>query len=295
MTKIYCRDSRELRNTLDYRSGWLQSLYATPWGRSLLPLVTAKWFAKAMTWQDYTPWSKHKIKYFIDHYNIKAEELEMTSYANFAQFFQRKFKAGIRTACLPGEVMAVADAKLLVLPISADQTLDIKGQVYRFADLVQDKVISSYFEGGLAFIYRLGVEDYHRYWASETGSVIQQKVIKGKLHSVRDIAQARHLVFKENQREYSLIKTTNLGIVMQMEIGALTVGKIHNKQTTQLQRGQEKGWFSLGGSTIIVAYQHHRVTVDGDILQYSQQGIETQVKMGERVGVKDDQEISDIF
>lgn len=287
MTKIYDRASQKLTGATDYQSVWLQRLYETAWGRCLLPLLTMPWFSKVYTWRDNTRLSKPKIAYFIKHYQLSMSEYETEHYKTFAEFFQRKFKKGIRTACSSKDVMAVADAKLLVLPISTQQTLDIKGQSYHFKDLVQDEALSREFEGGQVFIYRLGLEDYHRYWASETGPVVKQKRIKGKLHSVRAIAQSKYLIYKENQREYCVIETQDCGLVMQMEVGALTVGKINNLPTKRLKRAQEKGWFGLGGSTIIVAYQAQQVTVDSDIIAYSKQGIESQVQMGEKVGKKD--------
>lgn len=287
MTKIYDRASQQLSSTNDYRSVWLQRLYETVWGKRLLPVITAPWMSKLLTWRDYTSLSKPKIAHFIKQYELDVTEFETTEFRTYADFFQRKFKRGVRAACSSTDVMSVADAKLLVLPISSSRTLDIKGQSYHFKDLVQDEALSRQFEGGQVFVYRLGLEDYHRYWASETGPIVKQKTIQGKLHSVRAIAQSKHLIYKENQREYCVIETQDCGLVMQMEVGALTVGKIINHPTNQLERAQEKGWFALGGSTIIVAYQAQQVAADADIIAYSKQGIECQVQMGEKVGKKD--------
>ncbi len=60
---------------------------------------------------------------------------------------------------------------------------------------------------------------------------------------------------------------------------------IHQKKTT---KGEKKGWFSLGGSTILVAYPEGTVTVNQDIQRQSALGIETQVEIGEGVGWKND-------
>ena len=67
----------------------------------------------------------------------------------------------------------------------------------------------------------------------------------------------------------------------------MLVGKIENRPGRKhVQRGQEKGNFAFGGSTIILMTQKNRVIPDGDILEYSSRGIETRVLLGERVGRK---------
>ena len=53
-----------------------------------------------------------------------------------------------------------------------------------------------------------------------------------------------------------------------------------------LVRGQEKGCFGLGGSTILVLYPADTIRLDQDILTYSDLGIETQIQMGEKIGEK---------
>jgi phosphatidylserine decarboxylase len=71
-----------------------------------------------------------------------------------------------------------------------------------------------------------------------------------------------------------------------MEVGALCVGKIKNYISKKTIRGQEKGHFEFGGSTIIIFIKKDIVKVDQDIIENSSAGIETRVKQGERIGIK---------
>ena len=48
-------------------------------------------------------------------------------------------------------------------------------------------------------------------------------------------------------------------------------------------RGEEKGYFSFGGSTIIMVFQKDHVFFDDDILQHTAQNIETLIKAGEHI------------
>ena len=76
--------------------------------------------------------------------------------------------------------------------------------------------------------------------------------------------------------------------VLMMEIGALMVGKIvnHHKAYTSIDvfRGQEKGYFAFGGSSILLLFQPHTVTIDRDIMRNTALDVETRVRMGEAIG-----------
>jgi phosphatidylserine decarboxylase len=130
----------------------------------------------------------------------------------------------------------------------------------------------------------LTADNYHRYHFVDDGTIIDHKKIKGKLHTVSPISEKRYRVYIENQREVTHLATKHLGDVVQIEVGALQIGKITNHSVEQFNKGDEKGYFSFGGSTVILLIRKGRVNIDGDIRQYSQSGIETKVKIGEKVG-----------
>lgn len=75
-----------------------------------------------------------------------------------------------------------------------------------------------------------------------------------------------------------------------MEVGAMFVGKIVNNGKKQFGRGEEKGWFEFGGSTIILLLKKGVAEIDNEILANTQDDCETVVKFGERIGsaVKDE-------
>ena len=71
-----------------------------------------------------------------------------------------------------------------------------------------------------------------------------------------------------------------------MEVGALMVGKIVNHHgPASIRRGQEKGYFQFGGSTVVLLLKKDTALLDEDILENSWNGIETVVKFGERIGI----------
>jgi len=80
------------------------------------------------------------------------------------------------------------------------------------------------------------------------------------------------------------LHTEHFGELVQMEVGALLVGKIRNfHQEHCFLRGEEKGMFEFGGSTIVLVFQEGRVQFDQKLLDRSLAGYEKKVRMGEGI------------
>ena len=153
------------------------------------------------------------------------------------------------------------------------------------SSLLRDEKIARRYEGGNCFVFRLCVNHYHRYCYADSGKKSGNRKISGVLHTVRPIALREVPVFTENSREYTCIHTTHFGTLLQMEVGAMLVGRIVNyKEAGEAARGEEKGMFQYGGSTIILLTEKGTVQVRKDLLINSADGTETAVRMGEMIG-----------
>ena len=153
------------------------------------------------------------------------------------------------------KLISIADAKLSVYKIDDGLRLKIKKSNYSLEEILGNKDHLEDFKNGLCLVFRLCVDDYHRYCHIDDGELVYDKVIKGKLHTVRPIS-SRYKVFKENQREYMILNTENLGEMIYMEVGAMQIGKINNHDLSEFKKGQEKGYFSYGASTIVIIVQN---------------------------------------
>ena len=141
------------------------------------------------------------------------------------------------------------------------------------------------YENGTCLVFRLCVHHYHRYAYPDNGRKTKNTFIPGVLHTVRPVALRELPVFTENAREYTVIRSENFGDVLQMEVGAMLVGKIDNyHQEADVRRGQEKGRFLYGGSTIILLLEPGTVAVTEKFFKATRAGEETEVKMGEAIG-----------
>jgi phosphatidylserine decarboxylase len=102
---------------------------------------------------------------------------------------------------------------------------------------------------------------------------------------VRPIALEASPVFCENCREYTVIDTDDFGLVTQIEVGALLVGKIANLHgARRVERGEEKGMFLYGGSTVVLLLERDKLDIDNEFFAATERGEETPVVMGQALG-----------
>ena len=193
--------------------------------------------------------------------------------------------------------------------------LEIKGNYYSIEKILKAPC-PEFLKGGTLLVFRLSLPDYHRYIFPARGRLLRTKKIKGRLDSVRKEA-AHFKAFSENKREISLLELEGMGKILHVEVGAMLVGHIHNhlgfkpsfdkavechkekgtechreKESKpfrknhlafRFQEGEEKGYFSLGGSTIVEMLSD-KIVIDEDLFENTKKGLETKLEIGERIG-----------
>ena len=260
-------------------------LYKTFLGRLILKLLTLRIFSKIAGWFLSSYFSKFFIKKFIIKNNINMEDYEEENYRSFNDFFIRKIKQGTRNIDKNG-LISPCDSKLSVYKIDENSKFLIKNTYYKVNDLINDSISNEYLNG-YALIFRLCVDDYHRYSYIDNGTKPKNIYIKGILHTVRPIALENYNIYKQNSREWTVLHTENYGDVIQVEVGALMVGKIINHhEVYNFKKGEEKGYFKFGGSTIVLLFKENTININKNILDSSHKNIETVVKLGEKIGTK---------
>lgn len=228
------------------------------------------------------------IKPFVKANHIDLSQCKERKFISFNDFFTRKLLPDVRPIEQDGDCfISPCDGRASVYEIQENSSFQIKHTRYTTESLLRNRKLAHAFKGGYAWVFRLSVEDYHRYIYVDNGAKSSNYKIPGILHTVNPVANDSYPIYKENTREYSLLRSENFGTLLLMEVGALMVGKIQNHHgASSVSRGQEKGNFAFGGSTIILLTSRGKVTPDRDILKNSRYGIETKVKLGEQVGKK---------
>ncbi len=93
-------------------------------------------------------------------------------------------------------------------------------------------------------------------------------------------------IFLLNKREYTVITNDRFGKVVMAEVGATMVGSIIQTYVgNTVAKGEEKGYFKFGGSTVVLLFEPDKILIDNDLLANTQKGLETYVLMGERICV----------
>lgn len=281
------RDGRLIEGE-DGQERTLKRLYGTAPGRLLLKILTRPWISRLAGGFLSTRLSKGLIRSFIRKHSIDMSQFEAVDYRSYNEFFSRKIRPEARPVDPePGHLISPCDSKLTALPITADTRLTLKQTEYSLSSLLRNDDLAAAYAGGWALIFRLTVDDYHRYCYADSGEKGENVRIPGLLHTVNPIANDHYPIYKENSREYSILHSRNFGDVLMMEVGALLVGKIVNHHgTATVTRGQEKGYFQFGGSTVVLLLKAGAVELDADILENSRAGIETVVRLGEKIGVQ---------
>ncbi len=263
-------------------------LYKTKAGKKLLKLLVKPCVSNAVGVFMNSVLSVPLIKPFIKNNHIDMNQYKKKRFKSYNEFFTRQIKDGKRPfSHNPIAVCSPCDSKLSVHRIKNDARFCIKGTHYTMESLVKDKEIAEYYKGGYLLVFRLSVDDYHRYAYIDDGVQTGSKTLKGVYHTVHPAAGEVCPVYKENTREYSILKSKNFGNILMMEVGAMLVGRILNyRGKGNVKRGQEKGRFEYGGSTVILAFAKDEISIDAGILKNSANGYETRVFMGERIGCK---------
>ena len=281
--KIWQRGTGRYLEEPEYGAAALRFLYETVPGRVLLRLAVdprvSRWRAKYQK----SPKSRKDILPFAERCGVDLTGYDPAQFACFNDFFTRRREN--HTDAAEDELIAIADSRLSVWPVSEDLVLNIKRSRYTLREVVGGGVDLTPFVGGRCLVFRLAVQDYHRYVFPDAGRVVRTARIPGELHTVRSISE-RCRVYARNSRVCTLLETEHFGPMLQIEVGAMLVGAIRNHPVTDFERLQEKGYFEYGGSTILLIVPES-VQIDEDLIAQTKLGFETQVTIGEKIGGKE--------
>ena len=268
----------------------IRLLYSSFFTRPLLKLVVTRFLSSYYGRLMSSRKSCQKIARFIEDYAIDINESlkGLDEFTSFNDFFTRKLKQTARPInCSASNIVSPADGKILVYQnVNDSPYFCIKGDQYTFRSLLNDDTLAERYMNCSLAIIRLAPTDYHRFHFPLAGKVSATREVTGKYYSVSPIAlRSIPSIFTLNKRTICEIMCTDTGSYLYLEIGATMVGSIVQTYTADslINKGDEKGYFEFGGSTVIVAFPQGSVRFDSDLLENTLAGYETKVQMGERI------------
>lgn len=294
MIKVYNRATKSYEEEKVAGSNYLKWCYESPVGKSITELlIKKKLFSKLYGSFCDTRLSAKKIPNFIKDLDIDMDIYlkKASEFKTFNDFFTREVSPNSRPISLDkSTLISPADGRLYAYEnINMNKVVQVKGITYSLKELLSDADIAKEYDGGTCLIFRLCPTDYHRYHFIDSGIPGETHFIKGNYYSVNPIALDKiPKLFCQNKREWSVFKTDNFDDVLYVEVGATCVGSIIQSYTVgkHVNKGDEKGYFKFGGSTVVLFLKKGIVKIDDDIINQTKLGHETMVSMGEKIGTK---------
>lgn len=277
-----------------YGEAFMHWIYGTRLGSlALHALVKRSLFSRWYGWRMNRAASRRKVLPFIQRYQVNIQEFTETpdTYRTFNEFFYRKLKPAARPIA-PEPDVAVFPADGRHLGFSDLSRLDgifVKGRFFDLRRLLQDRELTEQYQDGTMVLSRLCPLDYHRFHFPVAGLPTRPTLINGPLYSVNPIALRQNIhIFTENKRAYCRVQSPEFGQVLMFEVGATNVGSFEYTYTPgqPVAKGDEKGFFKFGGSSMITLFEKDRIRLDADLIENTRNTRELYARMGDHLGRK---------
>lgn len=294
MIKVFDRTTKSYEEELVAGKTYLEWIYESPIGKNFTELIIKKkLFSKIYGMFCDTKLSVNKIQPFVEKFNIDMNitKKRIYEFTSFNDFFTRELTLKSRPIKNDKNILiSPGDGRLMAHEnIHLDNIIQIKGLTYSLKELINNDNIAKNYHNGTCIILRLAPTDYHRFHFVDSGIPSESHFISGHYYSVNPIAlKTIPKLFCENKREWSLFKSDNFNDILYIEVGATCVGSILQtyKPNIKVNKGNEKGYFKFGGSTVILFFKKDCIKIDNDILEQSKLGFECKVTLGEKIGIK---------
>ncbi len=233
-----------------------------------------------------TPASATKLSAFYENpiFHIDDYDRGTTGWLTFNQFFYRHVKPGKRP------IDGLCDDKVIVSPadsviqgswnINENSTITAKGLEWSMHDLLDGSPYQDRFKGGIYTHMFLNVNDYHRYHLPVKGKILEARKIHGKVVSDVMLKEDGTLddiigpTFQFHQERALIVIDSPVGLVAVLPIGMAQVSSVNLtlEKGLKLVKGDEIGYFSFGGSDVVVLFEANRVKITAKSGKHYKQG-----------------------
>jgi phosphatidylserine decarboxylase len=191
---------------------------------------------------------------------------------SYNDFFHRAIKPEARPIAGPDDptvIVSANDGHLLTIARGVKRTDQfwLKGEPYSLADMLDHGAYVDRFVDGYVFQSFLSGANYHRWHAPVDGTVEEAYVVNGLQFSDAESAGpdpgadlAEGYYASVNTRGLVFIKAGNtaIGTVCVIPIGITEISSVEItvKAGDKVRKGDQLGYFSYGGSTLALVFQH---------------------------------------
>lgn len=222
--------------------------------------------------------------YQIDDY-MKAP----SGWLTFNQFFARHVRPGKRPVDGPGDDSVIVSAADSVFQgqweIDEDSQITVKGLEWSLYKLLDGSPFQDRFKGGIYMHSYLSAHDYHRFHVPVRGVVREVRKIAGRV--ILDVIKKEDGsldmtdgdTYQLTQQRGLIIIESPLGLVAVLPIGMGQVSSVNltAQMGATLAKGEEFGYFTFGGSDIIIMFEANKVKVTAQAGTHYKQGKEVAI------------------
>jgi phosphatidylserine decarboxylase len=290
--KYINRATRKIETEKPPAEALMRFLYGNTFGKKVvLPIAKQKFITMRYGKMMNSSNSVKRIQAFVNTLKIDMSESkkEINEFKSFNDFFFRELKRGART--IQNGLVSPGDGRILAFENVSDvNSFYIKGKKFTLSEFLKDESLVEKHKNNAMVILRLAPNDYHRYHFPYQGTPSKSKSINGAYYSVSPIALQSSFteVFCENKKEICQLTTENAGNILIIPVGATMVGSLNAtfEPGTFVQKGHEMGYFAFGGSTVVLLFDAAYFKLDQDLLDNTNNNLETYLKMGEQIAAK---------
>lgn len=222
--------------------------------------------------------------YQIDDY-MKAP----SGWLTFNQFFARHVRPGKRPIDGLWDDSVVVSAADSVFhgewDIDEDSQITVKGVEWSIHQLLDGSPFQDRFTGGMYMHSYLSAHDYHRFHVPVRGVVREVRNIPGRV--ILDVIKKEDgsldmtdgNTYQFTQARGLIIIESPLGLVAVLPIGMGQVSSVNltAQVGATLAKGEEFGYFTFGGSDIIIMFEANKVKVTAQVGTHYKQGKEVAI------------------
>lgn len=191
---------------------------------------------------------------------------------SYNDFFHRAIRKEVRPISGPDDpsvIVSANDGHVLTIARGVKRTDQfwLKGEPYSLVDMLNRTAYVDTFENGYVFQSFLSGANYHRWHAPVDGTVVEAYVVDGLQFSDAESAGpdpgadlAEGYYASVNTRGLVFIKADNkaIGTVCVIPIGITEISSVEItvKAGDKVKKGDQLGYFSYGGSTLALVFEH---------------------------------------
>ena len=224
-----------------------------------------------------------EIKNHMEKYHVDLScctPSDAAEFENFADYLSRSFAQGARQIdAAANSLIAPCDGYITAHFINSMCLIPVGSHMYSVEKLLGGDTRAKEFAEGMALILRLDEGDPHRFVYPDDGACGDSFTIAAEKNMEDSMCfGARSCTFMDTKHFFGMAQVETCG-------NAKGVEQFPLGESPVFAKGQEKGRFLCGGAGLLLLFKKGMMFPDDEIMVNTRNGLETRVKLGEKIGV----------